>query len=711
MNDLQNFFTPSSIAVIGASRTPGAIGREMLRKLVDFGFNGAVYPVNPKARFVQSMKCYRSVLEIPDPVDLAIICVPKQLALQAVEDCGRKEVKSIIMITAGFGETGATGAELEQRVFERVRSHGMRMIGPNCMGVINTDPKYRMDATFAGSPPWEGKIGFLSQSGALGVAILDRAAGMRLGLSSFVSLGNKTDVSTDDVLGYWLEDPRTELVLLYIESFGNPQRFTRIAREMVKQKPIIAVKSGRTRAGARAASSHTASLAAADVAVDALFESAGVMRVDTVEVLFDLAQAFARQPLPKGPRVGVMSNGGGPAILATDAVVGNGLKMATFSPETINSLRSVLAEIASASNPVDMIAMSGAEHFERVANLLLDDENVDALLIVFVAPVTTDSRSVAEAIARAYQANRRKGKPVLVCFMTGDRDTTGTPVLHSAGLPVYIFPESAAQALAAMNRYRQIRERSQGEARVFDDVDRERVRSILEHARLVGRTQLSGDEVSEVLAAWRFPTLAARLVERRDELSARAKETGFPLVMKIAAEGITHKSDVGGVKLNLRDESDVLRAWDEIATSLKALDPPLAKWAVTLEPMISGGRELVLGINTDPAFGPMVMVGMGGIYVEVLKDVAFRLAPLTELDIEEMVKSLRGYKILAGVRGEPSIHFGLLHEALARLSYLSTEFPEIQEMDVNPFLSFPERERCVAVDARISLRGAGESRP
>jgi acetyl coenzyme A synthetase (ADP forming)-like protein len=600
--ELKSIFAPASIAVIGASRNSGTIGYDMLRKIIEFGFNGIVYPVNPKARFIHSMRAYRSVLEIPDPVEMAIICVPKELAIQAVEDCGRKDVRSIIMITAGFSETGAKGAELERQVFERVKHYGMRMIGPNCMGVINTDPEVRMDAVFAGPRPREGNVGFLSQSGALGVAILERTAGMHLGFSSFVSLGNRTDVSTDDVLWYWKDDPRTDVVLLYIESFGNAQRFTRIAREMVQTKPIITVKSGRHEAGARAISSHTASLAATDVAVNALLESAGVLRVDTVEMQLDIAQAFAKQPIPRGNRVAVMSNGGGPAILATDAVEGHGLRMTTFSDETVKALREALGELASASNPVDMVSSASDTHFEKVASILINDPNTDALIVLFVLPVTTDSRDVAQAIVRAYEQHRHLDKPVMVCFMTREGDTSGTPVLRSAGLPVYTFPESAAQALAAMDRYRRIRERPSGKIREFDDVDRDRVRAIIDHARLVGRMQLLADEVAELLKAWNFPVLRSQLADRRDDLPSVAKKIGFPLVMKIAAEGITHKSDVGGVKLNLRDERDVLSAYDEIAEAVKKLPQKLSNWSVMLEPMITGAREVVMGLTTDPSF-------------------------------------------------------------------------------------------------------------
>lgn len=696
-------FNPKSIAVIGAGRKRGTIGRDILHNLVDYGFNGAVYPVNPNARFIQSMRAYRSVLEIPDPIDLAVVCVPKDLALQAVEDCGRKDVKSLVMITAGFSETGEAGAELERRIFERVRHYGMRVIGPNCMGISNSDPTVRMDATFANTHPIEGGIGFLSQSGALGVAILEQAAGMNLGLSSFVSLGNRTDVSVDDILAYWKDDPRTSMALLYIESFGNVERFARVAREMVKTKPIIAVKSGRTQAGARAASSHTASLAATDVAVDALFESAGVLRVDTVEMLFDLAQAFSKQPVLRDSRIAIMSNGGGPAILATDSVVSHGLKMAQFSEQTVRQMRESLSEEASLSNPVDMIASATPKHFEIISEILLKDDNVDALIVLYVPPVSVDSQEVARSLVRTHEKCRDLQKPVFCCFMSRSDEESGVPILQKANIPVYLFPESAVQSLVAMDRYRQYRENPVGEIRTFDDVDKTRVRKVIDTVRAGKRSDLASGEVLEILDAWKLPILKPRRVSKRDDLAGTAKKIGYPLVMKIDAREISHKSDVGGVKLNLRDERDLFEAYDDIAARIAGLAEKPKDWGVTLEPMIAGGREVVLGITSDPRVGRLVMVGMGGIYVEILKDVAFRLVPLTDEDAREMVTCLRGFPILDGVRGEPPVHLDTLYAQLARLSALAAEFPEIREMDVNPFLLFAEADKCVAVDARISL--------
>ncbi|MBU1637695.1 acetate--CoA ligase family protein [bacterium] len=704
LRNLDAIFKPKSIAVIGASRTPETIGHTIVKNLVDFGFNGPVYPVNPKAKFIRSMRAYRSVLEIPDEVDMAIVCVPKQLALQAVDDCGRKDIKAVIMITAGFSETGTKGAQLEQQIFERIRHYGMSMIGPNCMGVINTDAGVRMDATFASHLPLEGNIGFLSQSGALGVAIIERATSMKLGLSSFVSLGNHTDVSVDDCLAFWKDDDLTELVLLYIESFGDPHRFVTLTREMNRKKPIIAVKSGRTAAGAKAASSHTASLAASDVSVEALFEATGVLRVDTVEKLFDYAQAFKMQPLPQGARIGIVSNGGGPAILATDAVGGYGLEMAEFSEETREKLRKVLAEDASINNPVDMIAAAGAKEFELVAGYLLEDPNIDAVVVLFTPPrASVTAKDVANGIVNTFEKNRDRRKPIVCCFLNREDEREGKIILRNAGVPVYEFPEAAVQSLAAMYRYRKMQERPVGQVIGFEDVDRKKVRKIIDGVLSSGRSALNRNEVFDLLRAWRFPVISSDLIDSRERLVKAAKKMKYPVVLKLAADEVSHKSDVGGIKLNLRNEAELLEAYDEVAANVAKLTPKIKKWAVTIEPMIIGGREVVLGVSSDPLFGKLIMVGMGGIYVEVLKDVAFRLAPVADVDARSMVESLRGYPILKGIRGEKPVHLKYLNEQIERLSALAVEFPEISEMDMNPVLFFSKKEQCMVVDARMNV--------
>ena len=701
---IKSVFEPKSIAVIGAGRSRMTIGREILHNLIEYEFNGTVFPVNPKARVIHSMKCYRSVLEIPDEVELAVICVPKQLVPQAIDDCGRKEVKAIILITAGFSETGPKGKELEDHVFRLIRQYGMRMIGPNCMGVINTAPSVRMDATFAGTLPLEGPIGFLSQSGALGVAILERSHDMNLGLSSFVSLGNKMDVSVDDVLEYWRDDNCTRLVLLYLESFGDPYKFSRLAREIVKKKPIIAVKSGRSAAGARAATSHTASLAGMDVAADALFDAAGVLRVDTVEELFDYAQAFAHQPIPRGNRVAIISNGGGPAILATDAVARMDLQVATFSDKTVASLRELLAEEASITNPLDMIAGADHESYRQVLNAMLEDEGVDAVIVLFVQPITIDARLVARSVVEVAAKRRELGKPVLCCFMGRDDELSGIRILREANLPVYIFPEAAARALAAMNRYRDIRNRPEGVVRHFDDVDKVQVAQVFDKAMQEGRERLTHTEVRTVLEAYHFPLATSVYVAEPKDLGRAGETIGYPVAMKVASPQIIHKSDVGGVLLDLRSERELLDAYAKLRNRIQRLPEKVTEWGVIIQRMVGGGREMVMGSTFDPLFGPLIMVGLGGIYVEILKDITFHMVPLTDAAAAGILRSLRGYPILQGVRGEPPIHMETIVELLGRLSQLITEFPVIREMDINPFVAFPERERCMAVDARITVK-------
>jgi len=700
---IKSVFEPRSIAVIGAGRTRMTIGREILHNLIEYEFNGMVFPVNPNARVIHSMKCYRSVLEIPDSVELAVISVPKQLVAQAIDDCGRKEVKAIILITAGFSETGPRGKELEDHIFSQIRQYGMRMIGPNCMGVINTAPNVRMDATFAGTLPLEGSIGFLSQSGALGAAILEQSRDMNLGLSSFVSLGNKTDVSVDDVLEYWRDDERTRLILLYLESFGDPYRFSRLARETVKKKPIIAVKSGRSAAGARAATSHTASLAGMDVAADALFDAAGVLRVDTVEELFDYAQAFGHQPIPRGDRVAIISNGGGPAILAADAVAAHRMQVADFSEKTVQRLSKHLVEEATLANPLDMIASADHESYRQVLNIILEDDGVDAVIASFVQPITIDARLVARAVADVCTERRELGKPVLCCFMGREDELSGIRILREASLPVYSFPEAAARALAAMNRYRRIRERPEGIVRRFDDVVKVKAAQVFDKVISEKRARLTDTEVRTVLEAYGFPLAPTLYVDDPRELGRAGETIGYPVAMKVASPHIIHKSDVGGVVLDLRTERELLGAYAKIKERVQNLPEKVTDWGVIVQRMVEGGREMVLGSTFDPLFGPLIMAGMGGIHVEILKDVTFHMVPISDAGAMEMLQSLRGYPILEGVRGEPSVHMETVVEVLGRLSQLVTEFPVIREMDVNPFMAFPERERCMAVDARISV--------
>jgi acetyl coenzyme A synthetase (ADP forming)-like protein len=697
-SSLDYIFKPRSIAVVGAGRTPGSIGHEVLHNLVSYHFNGMIFPVNPSARFIHSMKSYRSVLEIPDDVDLAVIVVPRELVPLVIEDCGRKGVKGVVMITAGYSETGAEGRKLEDELVTQVGKYGMRLVGPNCMGIINTDPQVRVNATFASAKPQRGNVGFISQSGALGNAILEHATEIHLGLSSFVSVGNKSDISGNDLLEYWEHNDDVKLILMYLESFGNPGKFTALARRITKSKPIIAVKSGRTLAGARAASSHTGALAGMDVATDALFEAAGVLRVNTVEELFDLAQALAYQPIPKGNRVAIMTNAGGPGIMAVDAVVNQGLDVAKFSDRTMKALRQILPEKASFSNPLDMIASADENIYRKTLTLLLKDDGNDAAIVIFVHPITVDAREVANAIIDV--SKKHKDKPILCCFMGRDTEGSGIDELRRNNIPVYLYPESAAMTLAAMVQYRRIKERPQGKLVHFKDVDTDKANKIINKVVKDGREWLTDREVQEVLSAYNIPLPKAQYVTSLAKAVEAADKIGYPVVLKAISPELIHKTDLGGVQVDIRSATEFRKAFRDMSNRLKGKK----NLSFLVQNMIKGGRETVMGISSDPTFGPLIMFGLGGIFVEVLKDVTFRIHPLTDLDANEMIDQLRGEKFLSGFRGEPPVDRKKIVEVLLRLSQLIGDFDNISEMDINPFLAFPDGAKSVVVDARVKLR-------
>ena len=693
---LDAIFRPRSIAVIGASRRPGSIGHEILHNLIEHDFQGVVFPVNPTARVIHSIKAYPTVLDIPDPVDLAVVVVPYRQVLGVVEECGRKGVRGLVVITAGFREVGGEGIAREEALIESVRAYDMQLVGPNCMGVINTEPSVSMNATFAPTFPPPGPIAIVSQSGALGVTILDHARELGLGVSMFVSVGNKSDVSGNKLIEYWSRDPGTKLIVMYNESFGDPRRFTRLARRITKEKPILAVKAGRTPTGARAASSHTGALAGTDVAVDALFEQCGVIRATTLEELFDFAMAFSNQPVPRGDRVAIITNAGGPGILTADACESLGLVIAPLAEETRNRLRAEVAEEASVQNPVDLIASADAAVYRVALDIVLHDPNVDAAIAIFVPPVQVDTGAVATGIAEI--VGRHEDKTVLACLMGKKGVHGGMTELKRHNIPAFMFPESAARALAAMVRYRRWRERPLGDV-VELDADSARARAAIESARRDGREHLTLGEVEEVLGAYGIPLVESRFASSPEAAVQAAESLGWPVVLKVESPSVVHKSDVGGVRLGLEDADEVRGAYAEIEAAIG----PGRMEGVRVQRMIEGGRETVIGMSSDRTFGPLVMFGLGGIHVEVLGDVVFRIAPISSIDAREMVRSLRGEALLAGVRGEGPVAYEALEDAIQRVSQLVLDLPEIAEMDVNPFLAFPERERCVAVDGRIRL--------
>lgn len=730
---LDAIFRPKSIAIVGASRVRGSIGAEILHNVMEHGFTGVVYPVNAKADSVQSVKAYPSVLDIPGPVDLAVVVVPAPFVLAVLEECGKKGVKGAVVITAGFKETGPAGARREQAIVACARRYGMRLIGPNCLGVLNTEPGVMLDATFAPSFPPHGRVAFSSQSGALGLAILDYAIELNVGISHFVSIGNKADVSGSDLLEYWEHDPNVGVILLYLESFGNPRRFASVARRVARHKPVIAVKSGRTAAGVRAAASHTGSLAGSDVAVDALCKQTGVIRTETIEELFDVGMLLAHQPVPRGNRVGIVTNSGGPAIMASDACESHDLVVPALDPATTAALKSLLVPEASVRNPVDMIASATPEAYERAVQLMLADPNIDSLLAIYVTPIVTRPLDVAQAIVRgahaAAESLKQLGlppKPVLTCFMGSHGVPDGLRSLQEGNIPSFMFPESAAIALARAARYGRDLMRREGKPVDFPGVDRARGERAIATAReriagagcgncaACGGCGLESEasdalwlepaEVRELLAAYGLRTPEAIHASTAEEAASRAARIGFPVAIKLASNTITHKSDVGGVVLNVDSADEARRAFDGIRHQLVELGRGDEMGGVLIQPMVRDGVEVIIGVTREPSFGPIVMFGLGGVHVEILGDVAFGIHPLTDVDAEELVREVKSFKLLEGYRGAPPADIAALEEALLRVSRLLDDHPEILEMDLNPIKALAPGHGCVVVDARVSIR-------
>jgi acetyl coenzyme A synthetase (ADP forming)-like protein len=698
------FFQPRHVAVIGASREPGTFGNVILRNMIAHGFTGAIYPVNPAADRIEGLTAYSTVLDAPGDVDLAIVVVPARRVLDVVDQCGRKGVRGIVVISAGFRETGPEGRELERQLLEKVRHYGLRLVGPNCMGVLNADPAFSFNGTFSSVFPPFGGVGLLSQSGALGLALLDHARALSIGLSTFVSVGNKADVSGNDVIQYWERDPATDVILLYLESFGNPAKFARLAPRISARKPIVAVKSGRSQAGSRAALSHTGALAAVDVAVDALFRQSGVIRVDTLEEMFDVASLLEHQPLPGGRRIGILTNAGGPGILAADVCESHGLDVPRLSDETAAALRRILPPEASVANPVDMIASATAESYAETLRVLLADDSLDAVIIIFIPPLVTQAPDVAAAI-RDVLAEQERPKTVLACFMMA----RGAPEeLRGGGraVPSYVFPEAAAAALARVVEYAAWRKRPRGTVPHFD-VDRDTARSIVEEALAGAGTDgvwLDAGRCNQLLAAYGIRTAPVAFAASAKQAAEAARRLGLPVAVKLASSTITHKSDVGGVVLDVKTVSGVERAYRAIRSRLRELGREDEMQGVTVQAMVSGGVETIVGVTHDRSFGPLILFGLGGTLVELLKDVQLRIQPLTDVDVRDMVRSVKGYQLLQGWRGSPPADIGALEELLLRVSALAEDLPEVAEMDLNPVRALAPGEGAVVVDARVLLR-------
>ena len=696
---------PSSVAVIGASRERGTIGGEILHGLVSTGSTGPVYPVNPKARAVGSILAYPSVRDIPGPVDLAVIAVPAAAVVPVARECAEKKVRSLVVISAGFAEVGSEGAARQKELLEVCRASGMRLIGPNCMGVMNTDPAVRLNATFAPRFPPQGRIGFLSQSGALGLAVIDHAIARDLGLSSFVSIGNKADLSSNDMLRYWETDPRTDVILLYLESFGNARKFARITRRITRTKPIVAVKSGRSIAGSRATSSHTGALVAtSDAAVDALFRHAGVIRTETLEELFDVAALLAEQPLPAGRRAAILTNAGGPGILCADACEAQGIEVPALSASTQQRLRDVLPSEAAVTNPVDMIASASADDYARAIAILGSDPTIDALIVLFTPPLVTQANDVARAMRDAVKGLSRH-LPVLSVFLSAQGVP---PELRASGvrIPSYAYPEDAARALGHAMRYAQRRARTEGVVPAFDDAHREDAAALIARALQRGGGQLTPDEVRDLFRAWGVPLVRTELAGGPEEAQRVAAAIGGTVALKAIASGLVHKTEAGAVRLGLAT-SEVAIAAREMQRSVAAAGHEVGSFVV--QPMIPEGVEMLVGVVNDPLFGPIVACGAGGTAVELIKDVSVRLAPVTDVDAAEMIRSLKTYPLLDGYRGAMKVDVASLERILLRIGAMADAHAEIAELDVNPVIVSPTGASIV--DARVRIAPVGTPRP
>ncbi len=694
------FFKPNGVAIIGASQSPGKLGYTVLANVIEAGYKGNIYPINPKASQIYNLKAYPSLMDVPETPDLAVMVIPYNHVPGAMRECGEKGVKAVVVISAGFREASVEGMERELELIEIAKKYGIRVIGPNCLGIIDTYTP--LNATFAAGTPPQGHIAFMSQSGALQTAIVDWSLAARdLGFSKFVSLGNKADVSETDLMLAWADDPESHVILAYVEGVPNGQEFIQVAREVSRKKPILVLKSGVTESGSRAVSSHTGSLAGSEAAYDAAFSQSGVLRMDSLQELFDNGRAFANQPLLKGDRVAIITNAGGPGILATDMLEHKGMRLARFESDTIQKIKDVLPEAASAVNPVDVLGDALSDRYGAALELVAADPNVDGMICILTPQAMTDIVETANVIGKLSQ---RIDKPILGAFMGEERAKAGEDVLASYGIPNYKFPEHAARAFAAMRDYVELRDRPDAEIVTFD-VDRAAVKKVFEDVRAEGRVSVGEAESRAVATAYGLRLPQSELAATAEEAVNVADAIGYPVVLKIASPDILHKTDVGGVKVGLGNASDVRDAFDLIIYRAQRYVPDARIWGCLVQEMVpTDGIEVLVGMSKDPQFGPLVTFGLGGILVEVLKDVTFRVAPFGREDAEAMLEEIRAHSLLRGVRGRPPADREALVETLLRIGQLVTDFPEIVEMDINPLMVYEQGRGAVALDMRLVLK-------
>ena len=701
---VRHFLEPRSVAIVGASRRRGTVGGEVLHNMVESGYPGGLYPVNPAAETVQGVPAFPSVAAVPADVDLAVIAVPAEDVVEVAGECAEKGVRGVLVLSAGFAETGKKGARLERELLGVCRDAGMRLVGPNCLGVLDTAPESRLNASFAPSAPPAGHVGFVTQSGALGLALIEFAKERGIGVSSFASVGNRADITANDLLEYWEDDNATRVALLYIESFSDPRRFSRVSRRLGPKMPIVVVKSGRSAAGARAASSHTgALLAASDQATDAIFEQSGVIRTDTLSELLDVALLLSSQPLPEGPRVGILTNAGGPGIMCADACEASGLELPELPRSVRARLRRFLPPEASLANPVDMIATASPEHYRRAIEVMAEWDGIDALIVIFVRPLLTEARDVAAAIGDA-AAKLERRIPMQAVFMTaGERETLAA----AAGVPAHTQPEDAVRALSEAVGHARWRQRPAGETREFADVRPDEAAATISEALASGREWLDLDECQRLLNCYSVRLPRSRLATRPEAAGAAAVEIGGRVALKAHGPTILHKSELGAVRIGLEGGEEVTRAAEEMDASLVGLG--IERDSFLVQEMVSGGVELLVGVAADPVFGPVLACGAGGTTAELLHDVAVRICPLTSADSAEMLRALAIFPLLTGFRGAAPADLGAVDELLLRVSAMADAHREIVELDLNPVLAGPSG--AVAADARIRVTSSTPPRP
>ena len=697
---LDKIMRPKAIAVVGASTKDHTIGSDIMKRLKEYKFTGDIYPVNPKGGEIEGFKAYTNVKEIPGNVDLAIIVIAQKFVLQAIDDCHEKGIKGICIISAGFKESGAEGAAAEKELVAKLKEYGMRCVGPNCLGVVNTAPDIRMDGCFAESLPERGNIGFVSQSGALGGGILNILKDLNLGFAQFISIGNQADINAETAMEYWENEDDVEQILLYMESIQNPANFRKLASRITKKKPILALKAGRSAAGASAASSHTGSLAGADKAANALLMQSGVIREYSLKNLFATAKVFATSAIPKGDRVAIITNSGGPGIMATDAVCEYGMQMAKISDETKEKLRSFLPAAASVKNPIDMIASAPIEHYKQTIETVMADENVDMIVAIYLPFLGLKDIDVAQAMMEIKA--KHPEKPLIGVFMTKSEFFTKLSNMD-VNMPFFMYAEEAVDGLQRLNQQRLWMERPEGKRPVYD-VDKAKAEKIIKGAVSEGRAQLTTLESIDVLDAYGIRACKYGLATNEEEVAQLGNSIGYPVVMKMTSKTTSHKTDVGGVRVNIGSEEQLREEYRDLIAKLteKGLIDGLE--GVIIQEMVKGNREMVCGVATDPQYGPMMMFGLGGVFIETMKDVTFRIAPLTDVDADEMIKSVKAYELLKGARGTKPADIAQIQETLLRLSQMVNDFKFIDELDINPLLISEKTGEGIAVDGRIKVR-------